>query len=210
MNETEPVVLVVDDDASFRRSTERLISSTGRQVQSFASATGFLRTKRPDAAACVVLDVRMPGLSGLDLQNEMVRAGIQIPIIFVTGHGDIPMSVKAMKGGAVEFLTKPFREQDLLDAIELALRQDRATRAEQAKLALLRQRYELLTPRECEVMKYVVAGLLNKQIATDLGTAEKTIKFHRGHVMRKMGAISLAALVQMGEQLHLERRSEFR
>jgi FixJ family two-component response regulator len=193
--------MIVDDDASFRRSAERLISSAGLQVQSFASATDFLKSKRPDTSACVVLDVRMPGLSGLDLQDEMARTGIEVPIIFVTGHGDIPMSVKAMKGGAVEFLTKPFREQDLLGAIELALRRDRATRTKQAKLALLRQHHDLLTPREREVMKCVVSGLLNKQIAAELGTTEKTIKFHRAHVMKKMGAVSLAGLVQMAGQL---------
>jgi FixJ family two-component response regulator len=199
--EIEPVVLVVDGDARFRRSTERLIRSAGLQVQSFASATDFLRAKRPDGPACVVLEVRLPGLSGLDLQHEMARVGMQIPIIFVTGHGDIPMTVKAMKAGAIEFLTKPFQEQDLFAAIEQALRRDRAERNEQVKLALLRQHYDSLTPREREVMKFVVSGLLNKQIAGELGTTEKTIKFHRAHVMRKMEAPSLAALVQMAARL---------
>jgi FixJ family two-component response regulator len=202
MMDTKPVVLVVDDDASFRRSTERLIRSTGLQVRSFCCATDFLSAKRPDAPACVVLDVRMSGLSGLDLQDEMTRSGIKMPIIFVTGHGDIPMSVKAMKSGALEFLTKPFREQALLDAIEQALRLDRASRDQQAKLAVLRQHYDLLTSREREVMKCVVSGQLNKQIASELGTAEKTIKFHRAHVMKKMQARSLAALVVMAAQLH--------
>ena len=201
MIKIEPIVLVVDDDVSFRRSTERLIRSTGIQVQTFSSATDFLKAKRPDAPACVVLDVCLPGLNGLDLQDEMAQEGIEIPIIFVTGHGDIPATVKAMKGGAVEFLTKPFHEQDLLGAIEQALDCDRAKRNEHAKLALLRQHYDLLTPREREVMKHVVSGLLNKQIAGELGTTEKTIKFHRAHVMKKMEAQSLAALVQMAGRL---------
>jgi FixJ family two-component response regulator len=173
----------------------------GLQVRCFSSATDFLKAKRPDAPACVVLDVRMPGLSGLDLQQEMARVGIAIPLIFVTGHGDIPTSVKAMKGGAVEFLTKPFRDQDLLDAIAQALCRDRARRIEGAKLQLLRQHYDLLTKREREVMKCVVSGLLNKQIAGELGTTEKTIKFHRAHVMRKMKATSLAELVQTAGRL---------
>jgi FixJ family two-component response regulator len=201
MLELDPVVLVVDDDDSFRSSTERLIRSMGLQVRCFSSAIDFLQAKRPDAPACVVLDVRMPGLSGLDLQQEMARAGIGIPLIFVTGHGDIPTSVKAMKGGAVEFLTKPFRDQDLLDAIASALCRDRARRIEGAKVELLRQHYDLLTKREREVMKCVVSGLLNKQIAGELGTTEKTIKFHRAHVMRKMAATSLAKLVQMAGAL---------
>ena len=202
MVQVDSVVMVVDDDDSFRRSTERLLRSAGLQVQGFSSATEFLQTKRPDAPACVVLDVQMPGLSGLDLQDEMRRANIEIPVIFVTGHGDIPMSVRAMKGGAVEFLTKPFREQDLLDAIGQALCRDSARRIEAAKLELLREHHELLTKREREVMKYVVSGLLNKQIAGELGTTEKTVKFHRAHVMKKMKASSLAALVQMADRLH--------
>ena len=199
MIKIEPIVLVVDDDVSFRRSTERLIRSTGIQVQTFSSATDFLKAKRPDAPACVVLDVCLPGLNGLDLQDEMAREGIEIPIIFVTGHGDIPATVKAMKGGAVEFLTKPFQEQELLEAIEQALGRDLAKRNEQAKLALLRQHYDLLTPREREVMKHVVSGLLNKQIAGELGTAEKTIKVHRGRVMKKLGIVSVAELVRLVE-----------
>ena len=204
MLEVDSVVMVVDDDDSFRSSTERLIRSMGLQVRCFSSGTDFLSAKRPDAPACVVLDVRMPGLSGLDLQQEMARMGIGIPLIFVTGQGDIPTSVKAMKGGAVEFLTKPFRDQDLLDAIEQALCRDRARRIEAAKLELLQRHYDLLTKREREVMKCVVSGQLNKQIAAELGTSEKTIKFHRAHVMKKMEVVSLAALVQMAG--HLQER----
>jgi FixJ family two-component response regulator len=201
MSEADPIVVIIDDDASFRRSAERLVRSAGHKVQTFAGAADFLKDQRPDVTACIVLDVRMRGLSGLDLQKQLAKAGIQIPLIFITGHGDIPMSVQAMKAGAVEFLTKPFRDQDLLDAIEVALKRDRAARKEQAKLAELRTRYELLTPREREVMALVVAGKLNKQIAADLHTVEKTIKFHRAHVMQKMAAASLAALVQMAGHL---------
>jgi FixJ family two-component response regulator len=201
MNEADAIVVIIDDDASFRRSTERLVRSAGHKVRAFAGASEFLKAKRPDAPACVVLDVRMPGLSGLDLQKQLAKAGIRIPLIFITGHGDIPMSVQAMKAGAVEFLTKPFRDQDLLDAIEEALKRDRAARKDQAKLAELRGRYKMLTPREREVMALVVAGKLNKQIAADLHTVEKTIKFHRAHVMQKMSAASLAALVQMAGNL---------
>ena len=201
MVQVDSLVMVVDDDDSFRCSTERLLRSTGLRVQGFSSATGFLKAERPDVPACVVLDVRMPGLNGFDLQAEMARADFEIPLIFVSGHGDIPMAVKAMKGGAVEFLTKPFRDQDLLDAIGQALCRDSARRIKTAKLELLRQHYRLLTKREREVMKYVVSGLLNKQIAAELGTSEKTIKFHRAHVMKKMEVVSLAALVQMAERM---------
>ena len=201
MPEADPIVIIIDDDASFRRSTERLVRSTGHQVQTFASASEFLKGKRPEAPACIVLDVRLPGFSGLDLQKQLAKAGVRIPLIFITGHGDIPMSVQAMKAGAVEFLTKPFRDQDLLDAIEEGLKRDGAACKEQAKLAELRRRYESLTPREREVMALVVAGKLNKQIASDLHTVEKTIKFHRAHVMQKMAAASLAALVQMAGYL---------
>jgi FixJ family two-component response regulator len=201
MPEPDAIVIVVDDDESFRRSTERLIRSAGFKVQSFSAATEFLKAERPNAPACVVLDVRMPGLSGLDVQKELARTGIEMPIIFITGHGDIPMSVQAMKAGAIEFLTKPFREQDLFDAIEEAIKRDRAARALRTKLADLRAHYNSLTPREREVMACVVAGMLNKQIASEQNTSEKTTKFHRAHIMRKMQAPSLADLVRMAEQL---------
>jgi FixJ family two-component response regulator len=201
MPEPDPIVVVIDDDPSFRRSTERLISSAGLKVQSFESAKQFLRANRPDAPTCVVLDVRMSGMSGLDLQKELTRLGIEIPLIFITGHGDIPMSVGAMKAGAVEFLTKPFREQALLEAIQQAIQRDRARCEKRAKFAALRAHYDSLTRREREVMARVVSGLLNKQIAGELGTVEKTIKFHRAHIMQKMEAKSLAELVQMAGYL---------
>jgi FixJ family two-component response regulator len=201
MSETDPIVIIIDDDPSFRRSTERLIRSAGFNVQAFGAATEFLSGRRPDAPACLVLDVRLPTLSGLDLQRELARAGVEIPIIFITGHGDIPMSVQAMKAGAIEFLTKPFREQDLLDAIQQAIKRDRTARELQRQLADMRGRYESLTPREREVMAGVVSGMLNKQIAGELGATEKTIKFHRGHIMHKMRAQSLAELVRMGAHL---------
>jgi FixJ family two-component response regulator len=201
MSETDPIVIIIDDDPSFRRSTERLIRSAGFNVQAFGAATEFLSGRRPDAPACLVLDVRLPTLSGLDLQRELARAGVEIPIIFITGHGDIPMSVQAMKAGAIEFLTKPFREQDLLDAIQQAIKRDRTARELQRQLADMRGRYELLTPREREVMACVVSGMLNKQTADELGATEKTIKFHRGHIMHKMRAPSLAELVRMGAHL---------
>ena len=201
MSETDPIVIIIDDDPSFRRSTERLIRSAGFNVQAFGAATEFLRGRRPDAPACLVLDVRLPTLSGLDLQRELARAGVEIPIIFITGHGDIPMSVQAMKAGAIEFLTKPFREQDLLDAIQQAIKRDRTARELQRQLADMRGCYESLTPREREVMACVVSGMLNKQIAGELGATEKTIKFHRGHIMHKMRAPSLAELVRMGAHL---------
>jgi len=203
MVEPEPIVIVIDDDASFRRSTERLVASAGFKTQTFAAARGFLKRPRPDAPACVVLDVRMPGLSGLDLQKKLLQSGVDIPLIFITGHGDIPMSVQAMKAGAVEFLTKPFRDQDLLDAIEQALQRDRARRGNWSRLTELRRRFRSLTPREREVMAGVVEGKLNKQIASELKTVEKTIKFHRAHVMQKMEANSLAALVQMSAYLEM-------
>jgi FixJ family two-component response regulator len=201
MMEPDRVVFIVDDDASLRESLKDLIRSVGLCVEAFGSAQEFLRSKRPDAPGCLVLDVRLKGLSGLDLQKQMAEADMEIPIIFITGHGDIPMTVQAMKAGAVEFLTKPFRDQDLLDAIQQGLERDRKAREQRAKIAELHGRYRSLTPREREVMALVVAGLLNKQIAGDLGTSEASVKVHRQHVMEKIGARSLAELVRMADKL---------
>lgn len=203
MTEPVPIVFVVDDDASVRRSTERLIGTLGFAVRTFESARAFLDAPPVDGPACLVLDVRLPGLSGLDLQTELARAGSVMPIIFITGHGTIPMSVRAMKAGAVEFLTKPFRSRDLLAAIRTAIERDQAARAGRQESGELRRRYEELTPREREVMAMVVAGMLNKQIAFELDTAERTVKFHRAHIMEKMQAASLAELVRMAGQLGL-------
>jgi FixJ family two-component response regulator len=201
MTKADAIVFVVDDDASVRQSLKNLVNSVGLRVEAFASAQEFLRSKLMDAPGCLVLDVRLPGLSGLDLQKRMADAGIKIPIILITGHGDIPMTVQAMKAGAVEFLTKPFRDQDLLDAIQQALDHNRTAREQRAEIEELRSRLDSLTPREQQVMGLVVAGLLNKQIAGELGTSETTIKIHRRQVMEKMGAGSLAELVRMAERL---------
>ena len=197
----DSIVYVIDDDPSIRDAIKSLIRSVGMRVETFGSAQEFMASSRPDAPACLVLDVRMPGLSGLDLQRDLSDAGIRIPIIFITGHGDIPMSVRAMKAGAVEFLTKPFRDQDLLDAISEAVDRDRAMRQQEAGVADLRSRFVRLTPREREVMDLVVAGLLNKQIAVRLGISEITVKLHRHQVMEKMQADSLAELVRMSERM---------
>jgi FixJ family two-component response regulator len=201
MKTGDPIVFVVEDDSSMREALTDLITSVGFLVETFKSAREFLEHRRRDAIACLVLDVRLPGLSGLDLQRELVRTEAPIPIIFITGHGDIPMSVRAIKEGAVDFLPKPFRDQDLLDAIQHALEIDRAARQERTMVAGVRLRYESLTKREREVMRLVVSGLLNKQIAGELGSSEVTVKMHRGQVMRKMKAQSLVQLVRMSEKI---------
>jgi FixJ family two-component response regulator len=201
MSAEEAIVFVVDDDRAVREGTRSLIESVGLRVETFRTAQEFLSSPRPDAPGCLVLDVRMPGLSGLDLQRELADAGTPIPIVFITGHSDVPIAVQAMKAGAVEFLTKPFRDQQLLDAVQQAIDRDRVLRRQRAELAELRTRYQSLTPREREVMALVVAGLLNKQAAGELGTSEITVKVHRAQVMRKMQADSVADLVRMAERL---------
>ena len=201
MTDHPPIVFIVDDDASVREALKNLIRSVGLHVELFGSATEFLETQRPDAPSCLVLDVRLPGISGLDLQRRLTDANVHIPIIIVTGHGDIPMSVRAMKAGAIEFLTKPFRDQDLLDAIQVALERNRTRRQREAEIAVFRERFESLSPRERDVVTKVVSGMLNKQIADEIGIAENTVKVHRSRAMEKMQAQSLADLVKMVERL---------
>jgi len=204
--EAQSIVFVVDDDASLREALKSLLRSVGLRVEVFGSAADFLKHKfLDDAVACLVLDIRLPGLSGLDFQAELAKAGIQIPIIFISGHGDIPMTVRAMKAGAVEFLTKPFRDQDLLDAVQVALDRDRKRRTQDKAVHKVRAHFEALTPREQEVISLVTAGMMNKQIAAELGVSEITVKVHRGNVMKKMGARSLADLVRMADTLGIRR-----
>jgi FixJ family two-component response regulator len=203
MRNADAVVIIIEDDASMREAIMTLIETVGLNGHMYASGQEFLQHAPPDGPSCLVLDVRLPGLSGLNLQRELAMRGMDIPIIFITGHGDIPMSVQAMKAGAVEFLTKPFRDQDLLDAIAQALERDRAARRQRADMTALRQRYDTLTAREREVMRLTVAGLLNKQIASELGTSEKTVNIQRGRMMQKMQADSIAALVRIAEKLDM-------
>jgi FixJ family two-component response regulator len=203
--ETEPIVFVVDDDPSMRKALANLFRSVGLRAEVFGSARELLETELPDVASCLVLDIRLPGPSGLDFQAELAKANIQIPIIFMTGHGDIPMTVKAMKAGAIDFLTKPFRDQDMLDAVATAIERDRTRRKDQKAVAELRAVFETLTTRERDVFVLVASGLMNKQIAAEIGLAEITVKIHRGHIMRKMGARSLADLVRMAEMLGVRR-----
>ena len=208
MSEPESIVFVVDDDPSVRSAIKRLIGSMGLQVELFGAAQEFLASKLPNVPSCLVLDIRLPGISGLNLQRQLAKANIQIPIIFITAHGDIPMTVRAMKAGAVEFLTKPFRDQDLLDAIQLALERDRTRRWQDAELAVLQERFKSLSPREREVVGMVVSGMLNKQIAAQMGTAENTVKVHRSRAMEKMQANSLAELVKMIQRLQVSSSNE--
>jgi FixJ family two-component response regulator len=207
MKGVDQIVFIIDDDPSMLQAIKTLVETVGIEGITFSSGQEFLQSNIPDVPSCLVLDVRLPGLSGLHLQRELSERGSQIPIIFVTGHGDIPMSVQAMKAGAVEFLTKPFRDQDLLDAIEQAIERDRAARNQRAEIAELRSRHDTLTAREREVMYLVVAGLLNKQIASELGTSEKTVNVHRSHVMQKMQAKSLAELIHMAEKIGIDSQS---
>jgi FixJ family two-component response regulator len=201
----EPIVFVIDDDASMRRALTNLFQSVGLEVEAFGSAPEMLQSKLPDVASCLVLDIRLPGVSGLDFQTELAKANIHIPIIFMTGHGDIPMTVRAMKGGAVDFLTKPFRDQDMLDAVVTAIERDRKRREVGKIVANLQALFETLTPREREILALVASGLMNKQTAAEIGIAEITVKIHRGHIMKKMGARSLADLIRMAETLGIRR-----
>jgi FixJ family two-component response regulator len=201
----EPLVFIVEDDPSMQRALGNLFQSVGLEIEVFGSASDMLKSKLPDVASCLVLDVRLPGLSGLDFQAELAKANIHIPIIFMSGHGDIPMTVRAMKGGAVDFLTKPFRDQDMLDAVVMAIERDRKRREADKIVASLQAHLETLTPREREILALVSSGLMNKQIAAELGLAEITVKIHRGHIMRKMGAKSLADLVKKAEALGIRR-----
>ncbi len=201
----EPIVFVIDDDASMRRALTNLFQSVGLDVVAFGSAPEMLQSKLPDVASCLVLDIRLPGVSGLDFQTELAKANIHVPIIFMTGHGDIPMTVRAMKGGAVDFLTKPFRDQDMLDAVITAIERDRKRREVEKVVANLNVLFETLTSREREILASVATGRMNKQIAAELGLAEITVKIHRGHIMKKMGARSLADLIRMAETLGINR-----
>jgi FixJ family two-component response regulator len=200
-----PTVFIIDDDAGMRRAVQDLVESVGLRAESFSTGEEFLRTQPPAGPCCLVLDVRLPQMSGLDFQHQLAEIGVQIPVIFITAHGDIPMSVRALKSGAVEFLTKPFRDQDLLDAIQQALERDRAARVQQAEIGSLNERYQALTTREREIMGLVVSGMLNKHIGARIGTSEATVKIHRGHVMEKMQAGSLIELVRMADKLGLSR-----
>ena len=201
----QSIVFVIDDDASLGASVSSLLRSVGLQARVFASTSEFLQEKRPNVPSCMVLDVRLPGVSGIDFQADLSKRNIHIPIVFMTGHGDIPMTVRAMKAGAVEFLTKPFRDQDLLDAVRVALERARATHESEQSAAQLRAKFEALTPREQEVMAWVTGGLLNKQVAAEIGVTEITVKVHRGKLTRKMGARSLAELVKMADMLGIRR-----